>query len=166
MGTVYQYLAPQEAIFRPTNAAAYVDIDGSVMSLAGIAFDTAGSESCRWQWTPFGYAGGDLTVEIIWYPATGTSGTVAWGAGVAAITPGVDTTDVEAKAFGGTPLVLSGSVSGTRRLQTTTVTVSGSDLNSMAEGDECWLQVVRQGSGDSMSGDAILTSVRLSYSDT
>lgn len=165
MGTVQQYLTPEEAVTLSSNFAQYVKADGTNFPVSGLAYDTTATETAMWKWTPTNYGSGNLSVEIVWYAATASSGDVAWGAGIAAITPNTDSQDVTTDGWGTTPLVSDTHLGTTgKRLHSVTVTVS--DVDSMAPGDECWLRVLRNGATDSMSGDAILTSVRLAYSDT
>lgn len=86
---------------------------------------------------------------------------------IAAITPGTDTTNVETKAFATAQTASTdlGSADA-QKLVKTTVTIS--NLDSVAAGDEVWLKVTRLVSdvADDLTGDAILTSIRLSYSDS
>lgn len=167
MGTIYQYLQPEEAVTLSTNFAQYVKADGTNIPISGLAYDpvAATAEQAMWKFTPVGYGSGPLAVDIVWYAATATSGDVDWGASVAAITPNVDTQDPTTKTWPSTPLV-SDTHLGTTGKRLHLVTVSVSNVDSMAAGDECWLRVIRSSATDTMTGDAILTSVRISYSDT
>ncbi|MFC7591040.1 hypothetical protein ACFQYP_50650 [Nonomuraea antimicrobica] len=83
MATVYQYLPPEEAALRTAAGfPQFVINQGTTFPVTGLAFDGAGTaqEYAYWKFTPFGYAAGaDVTVEIIWYAVSGTSGTVNWG---------------------------------------------------------------------------------------
>ncbi|MFI7125977.1 hypothetical protein ACIBQ1_09805 [Nonomuraea sp. NPDC050153] len=168
MAIVEQYLAPEEAAFRTGLAfPQMVRVEGTNQPVTGLAFDGAGttSEYAFWKFSPFKYGSGNLSVDVIWYAASGTSGTVDWAAGVACITPNTDTEDVQSAGFGSSPLA-TGTHLGTtaRRLHKTTITIT--DTDSMAAGDECWLRLARNPSTDSITADVIVTSVRLSYSDT
>lgn len=169
MGTVQQYLQPEEAVVLSANFARYTKADGTSFAVSGLAYTGSGTtaQEAYWKWSPINYGSGGLTVDIIWYAASGTSGDVAWGAGVAAITPTTDSQDVQTKAFDDT-LLQSTSHLGTtaRRLHKTTVSLASGDLDGMAIGDECWLRVLRSPAVDTLAADAILTSVRISYSDT
>lgn len=165
MGTVRQYLQPEEAETLSSAFAQFTKADGTNFPVSGLAYDATTTETAMWKWTPFGYGSGDVTVDIIWYAATATSGTVDWGAGMAAITPNTDTQDVTTKSWGTTQIVTDTHLGTTgKRLHLVTVTITSTDF--VAAGDECWLRVLRNGAADDMAGDAILTSVRLSYSDT
>ena len=170
MATIRQYLAPEEATIRSTTGfPQFVRNDGTNFGVTGLAYDGAGTnqEIAYWKFEPAGYGSGDLTVDLVWYAASGTSGSVDWAAAVAAITPNTDTEDVLTAAFGNAPAVTANHLGTTaRRLHKTTVTITTSDLDSMAAGDECWLKVMRNPITDTLTADAIITSVRLSYSDT
>ncbi|MEV0306521.1 hypothetical protein [Nonomuraea fuscirosea] len=169
MGTLYQYLPPEEAALRTAAGfPQFVINQGTAFPVTGLAFDGAGTsqEYAYWKFTPFGYAAsGDVSVELIWYPVSGTSGTVNWGAAIAAITPSVDTEDVETATFGGMPTVTTNHLGTTaRRLHRSVLTITS--LDGMAVGDECWLRVMRNPAADTLTADVILTSVRISYPDT
>ncbi|GAA3721690.1 hypothetical protein GCM10022224_103910 [Nonomuraea antimicrobica] len=169
MATVYQYLPPEEAALRTAAGfPQFVINQGTTFPVTGLAFDGAGTaqEYAYWKFTPFGYAAGaDVTVEIIWYAVSGTSGTVNWGAAIAAITPSADTEDVETAGFAGMPTVTTSHLGTTaRRLHRSVITVT--DQDGMAVGDECWLRVMRNPAVDTLTADAILTSARISYPDT
>lgn len=169
MGTVRQYLAPEEAIPRASGFPAYTIITGTSFAVSGLAFDASSIEIAYWKWTPFAYGSGPITLDIIWYADTSTTAThgVTWGTAIAAITPGTDTTNVETKAFAGQQFATTdlGSTDA-QRLMKTTITIT--NLDSVAADDEVWLQLLRApaDAGDDLTGDAIVTSIRLSYSDT
>lgn len=170
MATVTQYLTPEEASLLPAAGfPEYRAYNGSSFPLTGLAFDGGSTiEEAYWKFTPVAYAGGNVTVDIIWYADSGTNGGVSFGVGLAAITPDVDTQDPTTKSFGTTPSVTDTHLGTTaRRLHKATVTLSGSQLNSMSDGDECWLRLLRSPSAgaDTITADVIVTSVRVSYSD-
>lgn len=172
MATITQYLTPEEATFLPAAGfPEYQSVNGVNFTVTGLAYDGAGSlpEEACWKWSPIGYGSGDLTVDIIWYVESGTSGTLKWWAALAAITPDADTQNPESKSYGPTATVVDTHL-GTqaKRLHKATITLSGTSLNSMAAGDECWIRVFREPSdaSDTITADAVITSVRLSYSDT
>ncbi|MET8866518.1 hypothetical protein ABZW11_26570 [Nonomuraea sp. NPDC004580] len=169
MGTIQQYLQPEEAVTLSSNFARYQRADGSSFPVTGLAFTGSGTtpQEAVWKFTPLGYGSGNVTMDVIWYAASGTSGSVAWTGCVAAITPNTDTQDVQTKTFGSAALQITNHLGTTaRRLHKTTLSLSSSHIDSMAAGDECWLQVLRPPDLDTLAADAILTSVRLSYSDT
>jgi hypothetical protein len=169
MGTVPQYLAPEEAVFGANAFPQYVRNLGTAFPVTGLAFDANSSEVAFWKWTPFAYGSGNITCDVVWYADTSTTSThgVTWRAALAAITPSVDTQNVETKAFATTQQASTdlGSTDA-QKVMKTTITIS--NLDSVAAGDEVWLSITRvvSDAGDDLTGDAILTSVRLSYSDT
>jgi hypothetical protein len=161
------YLAPEEAAFAATAFPQPVKNNGTNFPVTGLAFDASTAESAYWKFNPAAYASGDLTCDVLWYADTSTTAAhgVAWQVAVAAITPGVDTTNVETKAFA-TAQQASTDLGSTaaQKLMKTTVTIVNPD--GLAAGDEVWLRVTRlvSDAADDLTGDAIVTSVRLSYS--
>lgn len=172
MATVEQYFAPEEASFlAAAGFPQYLNTPGSAFGLTGLAFDGGSTiEEAAWKFNPIKYGSGAITVDIIWYAASGTTGAVIWNAGLAAITPGVDTQDPVTKTFATGGSVTTSHLGTTaRRLHKSTITISGAGLDNIAAGDEAWLRVFRipSSGGDTMDNiDAIITSVRISYSDT
>ncbi|MEV0584093.1 hypothetical protein [Nonomuraea sp. NPDC050310] len=169
MATVRQYLAPEEAQYLASAFPQFVKTNGTNFPVSGLAYDATTAENAFWKWEPTAYGSGNITCEVVWYADTSTTSThgVTWQAAIAAITPGTDTTNVETKAFvtaqqASTDL---GSADAQKLLKTT-ITIS--NLDSIAAGDEVWLRITRvvADANDDLTGDAILTSVRLSYSDT
>lgn len=169
LGTVRQYLAPEEAVFAATAFPAYKVYPGTNFPVSGLAFDGAGStiERAYWKFEPTNYGSGNITCDVIFYNDLSTAGACVWEACLAAITPDTDSQDVETKTFA-TAQTVTKSHPGTtaQRLQKATITISS--LDSIAAGDEVWLRVSRlqTDAGDTSTADMILTSVRLSYSDT
>lgn len=168
MATVSLFLAPEEAQFLASAFPAFVKNNGTNFPVSGLAYDATTAENAYWKFAPFAYGSGNITCDVVWYADTSTTSThgVAWQVAVAAITPGVDTTNVETKAFATAQTASTdlGSADA-QKLVKTTVTIS--NLDSIAAGDEVWLKVTRlvSDAADDLTGDAILTSVRLSYSD-
>ncbi|MDX3100459.1 hypothetical protein [Nonomuraea angiospora] len=170
MATLNLYLAPEEAVFGPNAYPQYQRNYGTAYTVTGLAYDSAGSgEVAFWKFTPFGYGSGPIVCDVIWYADTSTTSThgVTWQLAVAAITPGVDTQNAETKAFAAAQQASTDLGSADpQKLIKTTVTIS--NLDNIAAGDEVWLRVTRlvSDAADDLTGDAILTSLRLSYSDT
>lgn len=166
MATVWQSLYPEEAQFLAAGFAQFVKSNGTSFPVAALAYDAAGTEYGWWKWTPFNYGSGNITCDLIWYADSTTSGTVRWEVALAAITPNTDTQDVETKAFAAVQTFDDAHLGTTaQRLHQATITIS--NLDSIAADDECWLRVGRVGgnAADTLTGDALLASVRLSYSD-
>jgi hypothetical protein len=169
MATVRQYLGPEEAVFGPNAFPGYVRNYGTAFTVSGLAFDANAGEVAFWKFATFNYGSGSITCDVIWYADTSTTAThgVAWQVQIAAISPGVDLTNVETKAFA-TSQVASTDLGSTdaQKLMKTTITIT--NLDSVAADDEVWLSITRAtgNANDDLTGDAIITSVRLSYSDT
>lgn len=174
MGTIYQYLTPESASFRAGFFPAYVINQGTDFPVSGLAFDATNDESAFWKFSPLGWpAGAAMTIDVIWYADTSTTAThtAYWQVAFVAITPSADTTNVETEPYGQTTAVTTdlGSTNAQKLMKTTIPNSAGSPtLDSAAAGDEVWLRVTRTASNanDDLTGDAILTSVRVSYPDT
>lgn len=165
MATVVQQFDPGAAQFLSTGFPALTR-NGTNFPVVGLAFDAATDEAAFWLFRAVNYASGNVTVRVDWYADTASSGDVVWAAQLAAITPDTDTQDVETKALAAANTVTDthlGTVG--QRLHRAVVTVS--NLDSLAADDDAWIRVARDASNaaDTMSGDAILTLVTVSYSD-
>jgi hypothetical protein len=168
VATVRQYLQPEEAQFLASAFPAFKVNLGTNFPVSGLAYDGAATERAYWKFEPTNYGSGNLTCGIVWYADSGTTNAVVWEAALAAITPDTDTADVETKAFATASTVTDAHLGTTaQRLHLATITIT--NLDSIAAGDECWLRISRlpADAADTMTSiDAIVTSVRLSYSDT
>lgn len=162
-----QYLAPEEAAFGASGFPQYVKNHGTAFTVTGLAYADNPAEIAFWKFSPAGYTSGNITIDVVWYADTSTTSThgVAWQVAIAAITPSADTQNVETKSWatsqtGTTDL---GSTDAQKLMKTTIVI---SNLDGIAAGDEAWLSLTRAvaNAADDMTGDAIVTSVRLSYS--
>lgn len=163
------YFTPENAVFfTGAGFPQYVRIDGSSYSVSGLSYDGAGTtvQEASWKFDPANYVSGDISIGIRWYAVSGTTGACVFAASFAAITPNTDTQDVQTKGFGSSPTVTDSHLGTTaRRLHQANLTMSGSNLDSIAAGDEAWLRVFRSpgAAGDTMTANAIVTSVILSY---
>lgn len=166
MATVRQTLLPEEAQFLSSAFPAIVSA-GTNIPVSGLAFDTTTAESAFWKFSAEAYGSGNLTVRVFWYADTASSGGVTWGASVAAITPDTDTQDVETKALA-TENTASDTHLGTTGQRLHSVSITITNLDSIAAGDACWLRLRRvvADASDTMTGDAIVERIELSYSDT
>lgn len=166
MATVVQQLDVGAAQFLATAFPALVK-NGTNFPVVGLAFDAAADEAAFWHWQAVNYGSGNVTVRVEWYADTATSGDVIWGIQLAAITPNTDSQDVETDSLA-TANTATDTHLGTvgQRLHTVDVTVS--NLDSLANNDAVWLRLYRDADagGDTMTGDAIVTGVTVSYSDT
>ena len=166
MATVYQALDVGAGQYLSTAFPALVK-NGTNFPVAGLAYDAAAVEAAFWYLHATSYGSGNVTVNLHWYADTATSGAVVWGVQLAAITPNTDTQDVETKALATANTATDTHLATTgQRLHEIDVTVS--NLDSLANNDAVWLRIYRDATNgsDTMTGDAILTSVVVSYSDT
>lgn len=167
MGTVRLYLAPEEAQFASSSFAQFKVFQGTNFPVSALAFDGSSTERAFWKFDASSYGSGSITCDVYFYNDSSTAGACVWEAALAAITPESDSQDVETKAFA-TAQQVTKSHPGTvaQRLQKASITIS--NVDSVTAGDECWLRISRLpgDAGDTSTADMILTSVRLSYSDT
>lgn len=168
MATQKVYIDPQSHRPRSTGFPGVVKANGSNYPVDGLAFDAALDEYTFFKRRIAGYGSGNLTLNILWYADTATANNVVWGASIAAITPDVDSQDVETDALATETKVTDTHLGTTgQRLHTCAVTIS--NLDSLAEGDYLTLRVGRPASSDAadtMAGDAIIAGLELTYSDT
>jgi hypothetical protein len=160
----------ESAIPATTNGAQHKIVDGTNFPVHSLAFDGGSvDETVFFQLGMLpNYGAGNLTLAIHWYADTATSGNVVWGAAIAVITPNTDTQDVETKAFA-TANTQQDSHLGTTGQRLHTIDLVISNLDALAAGDAVWLKLYRDASdttNDTMAGDALVTGLRLSYSDT
>ena len=163
MATVSQQLSPEEAVFLASLFPQYVRNNGTSFPVAGLAFDPIAIEAGFWVFRAYNYGSGSLTLDIEWYADTATTGTVIFDAQIAAITPDADTQDVETKALAAISSFTDthlGTVG--QRLHRAVITLV--NLDAIATNDIVWLRLARN--GGTMTGDAIVTLITLSYSDT
>lgn len=144
-----------------------VRIAGTNFPVEGLAFDAGADEACVTKFLAANYGSGNLTLILTWYADTASSGVVRWGGALACITPNTDTQDVETKAFA-TESTADDTHLGTTGQRVHEIAITLSNLDSIASNDLVWLRIRRVGSNgaDTMTGDAILIGVELSYSDT
>jgi hypothetical protein len=167
MQTIYDLLYPADAEFAASSFPQYVKANGTSFPVSGLAYDAASQENAYWKFTPLLYGGvSTLVLYLIWYADTASSGVVRWDAAIAAITPDVDTQDVEAKALA-TSTSLDDTHLGTtgQRLHLAVLTLT--NLDSMAAKDACFIRISRLGNhaNDTLAGDVILERAYLAYQD-
>lgn len=167
MATVKHTFLPEEAQFLASAFPAYIKINGTNFPVSGLAFDAAADEAAFWKFIAQNYGSGNITVNIYWYADTATSGDVIFDAQIAAITGNTDTQDIETKAFAAVNSVTDTHLGTTgQRLHVATITIS--NLDSIAADDLVFLRINRDANNaaDTMTGDAIVVAVELTYSDT
>jgi hypothetical protein len=170
MATVKHTLKPEEAQFLAANFPQYVKNNGTNFPVAGLAYDGGSTdEEAFWQFRAVNYGSGQpISVKIVWYADNASSGNVKWGARIAAITPNVDTYNVETKSFATQATVIDTNLGSTQQLHSCEIVIRGGDLDALSPDDEVWIGIARNASdttNDTMSNDAILVSVEVSYSD-
>jgi hypothetical protein len=170
MATILIPIDIASAIPASTNGAQHKVVDGTNFPVRSLAFDGGSTDEAVY--FNLGklpsYGSGNLTLSIDWYADTATSGNVVWGAALAAITANTDMQDVETKAFA-TANTQQDSHLGTTGQRLHSVDLVISNLDSLAVDDDVWLHFYRDASdttNDTMAGDALVTALRLSYSDT
>lgn len=167
MATVSRELHPEGAQFLATAFPMIIRNLGTNFPVSALGYDAATSESAYWKLRALLYGSGNLTLDIDWYADTASSGAVVWQAAIAAITADTDTQDVETKAFATAQQVTDTHLGTTgQRLHRVSLTIS--NLDSLAANDDVWVRITRLGAdaADTMAGDAFLVLATLSYSDT
>lgn len=170
MATIPVEIPVETAIPAATNGAQHIVNAGTNFPPRGLAFDGGSTDETVFFFLGkiSNYGSGNLTLSIGWYADTASSGNVVWGAAIAAITPNTDTQDVETKAFAADQTQQDTHL-GTTGQRDHEVDLTISNLDSLANGDHVWLKLFRDASdtvNDTMTGDAIVFSLRLTYSDT
>ena len=166
MATVIQDFSPFDAVPPATNYATLDVAAATNFPVPALDFDAATDESSLFYFRASNYGSGNLTLKLHWYADTASSGDVIWGAQIAAITPNTDTQDIETKAFATAQTVTDTHLGTTgQRLHEAELAIT--NLDSIANGDWCCLKVYRDAdaAGDTMTGDASLVGMSLSYSD-
>lgn len=167
MATVNQEFSPWDAVPPASNYPTLDVIAGTNFPVSCLDFDAATEETTFFTFQANNYGSGNLTATVFWYADTASSGDVIWGAALAAITPNTDSQDIETKAFA-TAVTATDTHLGTTGQRLHTVDITVNQLDSLAAGDWVALKFYRDAdaAGDTMTGDACLVSLRLSYSDS
>jgi len=167
VATVYHFMSPLGARFLASTFPQLKGIAGSNFPVVGLFYDAAADEAAFWPLVATNYGSGNLTAKVFWYADTASSGDVMWGAAISAITANTDTQDIETDGLA-TENTATDSHLGTTGQRLHEIDITISNLDSVASGDFVHLRVRRVGSNgaDTMTGDAALVGVRLSYSDT
>ena len=167
MATIKHTLLPEEAQYLAATFPAYVKTNGTNFPVSGLAFDAAADEVAFWKFVAQNYGAGNVTANIFWYADTASSGDVIFDAGLAAITPNTDSQDVETKAFATVNSVTDTHLGTTgQRLHLATIAIS--NLDSLAADDLVWFKLNRDANNgsDTLTGDAIVVAIEITYSDT
>jgi hypothetical protein len=167
MATVTQVFRPFDGVPPASNYATLDVISGTNYPVPCLDFDAATGEAIYFYFEAVNYGSGNLTVNIDWYADTASSGDVVWEAAIAAITQNTDTQDIETDSLATANTVTDSHLGTTgQRLHRASITVS--NLDSIAAGDWVVLKIDRNASSgsDTMTGDACIVGVSVSYSDT
>lgn len=167
MATVTQVFRPYDGIPPASNYATLDVISGTNFPVPCLDFDASTDESIYFFFEAVNYGSGNITVNIDWYADTASSGDVIFDAQIAAITQNTDTQDIETKSLATANSVTDSHLGTTnQRLHRAVITVS--NLDSIAAGDWCLLKINRDANNgsDTMTGDACIVGVSISYSDT
>jgi hypothetical protein len=166
MSTVVQVLTPEDAAYPAANYPQFKVVAGTNFPVSSLAFDAATEEAAYFKFRAVRYGSGNVTANIFWYADTASSGDVVFGGSLAAITPNTDTQDIETKAFA-TEVTATDTHLGTTGQRLHSIAIAISNLDSIAADDWCYLKLARKAAagGDTMTGDALVVSVSLEYSD-
>ncbi|MBK9711545.1 MAG: hypothetical protein IPO81_09515 [Kouleothrix sp.] len=148
-------------IFTPLNnqppASSYATLNVR-NSHATLDFDAASNESALFGAVlPTHYAGGGLTVVLMWMAATATSGNVVWNAAIERHQQTTD--DLDSDSFATAQAATAAAPGTSGQVQYTTITfTSGAQMDSLAAGESFRIKVTRDAANvsDTMAGDAQL----------
>jgi len=166
MATVKQDINVLEAILPATAYPQFRTVAGTNFPVPSLAYDASTAETAHWTWRALNYGSGNLTVRIQWYADTASTGGIVLAAAIAAITPNTDTQDIETDAYAAESTTADTHLGTTgQRVHELTITVS--NLDSVAAGDWCMLRITRNvaDGSDDMTGDAHIVGIQIEYSD-
>jgi len=163
--TTIHTLLPEEGVFKNANFPQFKRINGT-LPITSLMYDASTQQTAYWRFVARDYVSGNFTLTIYWYADTASSASVIWEAQLAAITANVDSQNVETKSLDTLNFVQDTHLGTTgQRVHKTTLTLS--NMNSLGDGDLCWLSVARDADGtngtDDMSGDAAVLLIEVSY---
>lgn len=162
--TIKFALHPLEAIYPSANFAQFVSVSGTNFPVNYLAFDDTTEETVFFRLNALRYASGNVTVRVHWNSAAATTGGVAFGASLAAITPNTDGGSIETKAFA-TEVVATDTHLGTTAQRAHSFDIVVNNLDGLAGGDELWLRLARKvaNAGDDMVGDCRVLQIDVEY---
>lgn len=175
MATVFQQFYPEEAMFLGTAFPQYKKINGTNFPVSGLYFDAAdgSNEQAFWKFRAINYGAGNgnFTIDIEWYADTATAAqSVVWDAQLSAISPNTDDIDIETDGLDTENTVTDAQIAGVdQRLHRATITLVRANLDGVAADDYCTIVIRRDTTAanpDTLSGDAVLVLMTISYSDT
>ena len=128
------------------------------------AFDAGTSERIMWAFRmPADYFGTPV-LKIQYKMASATSGNIRWSCRVAAVTPSVDTTDLDAKTFA-SPVEVTSAAPGSPAGRLGEVSVPMTTNDSLAANDYAVVYIARfaNDAADTATGDCEVVAVTLEY---
>lgn len=139
---------------------AYQNVLGTNAAVGGYAFPSGSVTSIYFQFKITNYTSGNLTLVLDGYSTTTSTNTTTFEAQIGALTPGVDTTLWTTKALATATSATWTGRSTANSPQTATITIS--NLDSLANGDDVLLRIGRQNAG-TLANDVIITTAVLSW---
>lgn len=151
------------AIFMPSDneppATNYATFNVSATALhPTLDFDTTTQEAAIFSGImPRHYAGGGITVYVVWAIAA-TTGTVGW-----TVEFERSNTAINADSFAGAQTITAATVSGSTLVPSVTnvAVTDGANIDSLAVGDLFRIRIKRDVANDTAAGDAFLLGVEL-----
>ena len=140
------------------NAASADDRNGHPV----LDFDDATDETAVFNgWMPRNYAGGGLTVTLVWLSATALAGAVVWD--VSFERHEDDVTDLDSDSFAAVQSATGTAASASGEPQYTAITFTNAQIDGLLKGESYRLKVTRDANagGDTMVGDAELLRVEI-----
>lgn len=167
MATITHQFGPFDAVPAASNYPTLDVVAGTNFPVPYLDFDAATEETCYFYFVATGYGSGNLTATVHWVADTASADDVIWGCAIAVITPNTDSQDIETDAFD-TAQTATDTHLGTTGQRLHSVDITISNLDSLAAGDWVCLKFYRDAdaAGDTMTGDASLVALTVSYSDT
>jgi hypothetical protein len=164
--TIAQEFRPEFATYPTTNYPQFKNIVGTYFPITALSFDKAVQQTCYFIFKAINYGSGNVNINCDWYADTANTGNAVFGFSLACITPNTDSQDIETKNFAAEQTMVSqhlGSVG--QRLLGGNLILSNTD--SISSNDYCVLRLRRNVSDgdDTMTGNALVVSVSLSYSN-
>jgi len=145
----------------PLATFATLDIRGSTHMV--LDFDDTTAESAQFAGIlPRNYAGGGITLTLIWLATTATTGSVKWNAQFERHQDDTDDLDTDSFATAQTATGAAATTAGACQY-TPIVFTNGAQIDSLAAGESFRLKITRDAvdGADTLVGDAELLSVEL-----
>lgn len=127
-----------------------------------LEFDAATAWAVRWtSFLPANYAGGGITVIVLWIAATATTGNVKWNAAVERMVGAAQNLNSDSFA---TAQTATGAANGTSGVETSTsIALTNSQIDGLLVGEDFRLELKRDAAdaADTMAGNAQVVLVVL-----